>query len=103
MTPKSEPRRIAQGHGRYAAEFLTAVAQEDLPGAEQLARAAASYAEEAAVLRRATEYIPLEAAGAHCVTITRLEARQALRRLAQQAKEHEEQAVVHLERALAKM
>jgi len=85
----------------YAAEFLTGVAQEDLPGAEHLARAAASYAEEVAVLRRATEHIPLEAAEEHCVTITRPEVRQALRRLVLEVKIHEEEAVAHLERALA--
>ncbi len=87
----------------YAAEFLASVAQKDVPGAEHLARAAASYAEEAAVLRRATEHIPLEAAEEHCVTITRPEVRQALSGLVQEAKGHEEQAVGQVEKALAEL
>jgi hypothetical protein len=86
-----------------AAGFLTGAAQEALPGAEHLARAAASYAEEVAGLYRATEHIPLEASEEHCATIARPEVRRALRRIVQEAKAHEERAVGHLERALAEM
>jgi hypothetical protein len=85
----------------HAAKFLADVAQEDLPGAEELAQAAACYEQEAAMLRTAAEHIPLEAAEEHCVTITRPEVRQALRRIVQQAKQHEVEAVGHMERAAA--
>jgi RNA polymerase sigma factor (sigma-70 family) len=86
-----------------AAEFLASAAREDLPGAEHLAHAAASYAEEVAGLYRATEHIPLEASEQHCVTIARPEVRLALRRIVVEAKAHEVAAVGHLERALAEM
>jgi hypothetical protein len=85
----------------HAAGFLASVVQEDMPGAEELARAAACYEQEVAVLHTATEYIPLEAAEEHCVTITRPEVRQALRRIVQEAKGHEVEAVGHVGRALA--
>ncbi len=83
----------------HAAGFLAGFAQEDLPGAEHLARAAASYGQEVAILRTAAEHIPLEASEEHCVTIARPEVRQALRPIVQEAKIHEEEAVAHLERA----
>jgi RNA polymerase sigma factor (sigma-70 family) len=87
----------------HAAKFLASVAQEDLPGAEHLARAAASHAQQVAILQRATEYIPLEASEQHCVTIARPEIRRALRAIVQEAQPHEVGAVGQVERALAQM
>ena len=84
--------------GRFLRRF------DDLGGtvAEELAAVAEVYAGEAAVLRRATEYVPLE--GSEKVfDIARPEARRELRRIVQEAKAQEELAVQGLEHVLGRL
>jgi len=85
-----------------AAAFLSGFAQDDMPGAEHLERAAEAYSQEAAVCRSASEYLPLQQPSDQCFDIAKPELRRELRRIVLAAKAHEEQAVAHLARALAR-
>ncbi len=84
-----------------AASFLSGFAQDDVPGAEHLVRAAEAYSREAAVCRTASEYLPLRDPSDRCFDIAKPEVRAKLREIVQMAKGYEEQAITHLEQALA--
>jgi hypothetical protein len=89
---------------RVADRYLRSIADQDLPGAEELRLAANEYAQESGILKHAGELTPKSWAPADEL---RKIADPALRsELAQQvriAKEYEAQAVSHLERALEQL
>ena len=95
MASGSCSRRV-ENAGRFLRRF------DGLGGAvaEELAAVAAVYAGEAAVLRHATEYVPLDASE-KVFDIAQPEARRELRRIVQEAKAREEVAVRGLERVLS--
>lgn len=84
----------------HAATFLSEFARDGAPGGEQLAQAAEAYSQEAAVCRSATEYLPLQPSE-QCFDLAKPEVRRELRRIVLAAKDLEEQAISHLEQALA--
>ncbi|MFB3880659.1 MAG: hypothetical protein ACE149_05315 [Armatimonadota bacterium] len=83
-----------------AATFLSGFARDDGPGAEHLARAAEAYRREAAVCRGASEWLPLQPSE-QCFDIGKPEVRGKLREVVLAAKALEEEAVTHMEGALA--
>jgi RNA polymerase sigma factor (sigma-70 family) len=72
-----------------AARFLSGFAQDDVPGAEYLARAAEAYTQEAAACRSATEWIPFGPSEQQVLALADTAVQQKLRRIVLDAKEHE--------------
>jgi len=83
-----------------AARFLRRMAEEELPGADELRKAAAAYEEELPVLERACRLAPFSfAPDSEREKLLDPEHRRQLASVVRQAKAYEERAVEHLERA----
>jgi hypothetical protein len=85
-----------------AASFLKSMAEQDLPASGELHQAAAAYAQEAKVLQAAWGVVPYsESPVEERLKLADAAFRHSIVALVREARAHEEQAVQHVEKALA--
>ena len=89
---------------KSAMRFLNSIADEGLPGTEELRRAAEAYRKETQILDEAATMVPYSyAPEEERLKLADPKLRRKVSRLVREAKQHEEMAVRHLEKALKRL